>query len=115
MWNNFRWAWQGLDIAALALSTANVVPDFQALMLPALEAFGPDLVIISAGFDAHRDDPLADVQLSTGCFRWMTERLMEVAARHGGGRLLSVLEGGYNLERLGDCVSAHVERLMAPL
>ncbi|MCC6707966.1 MAG: histone deacetylase [Gammaproteobacteria bacterium] len=84
-------------------------------ILPKLEHFKPECVIISAGFDAHRDDPLADVQLSTSCFRWMTERLMEVAARHGGGRLLSVLEGGYNLERLGDCVSAHVERLMAPL
>ena len=81
-------------------------------ILPKLDHFKPECVIISAGFDAHRDDPLADVQLSTGCFRWMTERLMEVAAQHAGGRLLSVLEGGYNLERLGDCVSAHVERLM---
>ncbi len=82
-------------------------------ILPKLDHFKPECVIISAGFDAHRDDPLADVQLSTQCFRWMTERLMEVAAQHAGGRLLSVLEGGYNLERLGDCVSAHVERLMS--
>lgn len=84
-------------------------------ILPKLAWFKPECVIISAGFDAHRDDPLADVHLSTGCFRWMTERLMEVAADHAGGRLLSVLEGGYNLARLGDCVSAHLERLRAPL
>ena len=84
-------------------------------ILPKLAWFKPECVIISAGFDAHRDDPLADVQLSTGCFRWMTERLMEIAADHAGGRLLSVLEGGYNLARLGDCVSAHLERLRAPL
>ena len=84
-------------------------------ILPKLDHFKPECVIISAGFDAHRDDPLADVQLSTGCFRWMTERLMEVAAQHAGGRLLSVLEGGYNLERLGDCVTTHIERLVTPV
>ena len=84
-------------------------------IIPKLDAFKPECVIISAGFDAHRDDPLADLQLSTRCFQWMTERLMEVAAQHAGGRLLSVLEGGYNLERLGDCVAAHVDRLTQPV
>ncbi len=84
-------------------------------IIPKLDAFKPECVIISAGFDAHRDDPLADLQLSTACFRWMTERLMECAVLHAGGRLLSVLEGGYNLERLGDCVAAHLERLTQPL
>ena len=84
-------------------------------IIPKLDAFKPECVIISAGFDAHRDDPLADLQLSTRCFQWMTERLMEVAAQYAGGRLLSVLEGGYNLERLGDCVAAHVERLTQPI
>ena len=84
-------------------------------ILPKLEHFKPECVIISAGFDAHCDDPLADVQLSTECFRWMTERLMEIAAQHAGGRLISVLEGGYNLERLGDCVATHVGRLAEPL
>ena len=84
-------------------------------IVPKLDAFKPECVIISAGFDAHRDDPLADLQLSTHCFQWMTERLMEVAAQHAGGRLLSVLEGGYNLERLGDCVAAHVDRLTQPV
>lgn len=84
-------------------------------ILPKLDHFKPDCVIISAGFDAHRDDPLADVQLSTQCFHWMTERLMEVAAQHGGGRLLSVLEGGYNLDELGGCVATHIERLLVPV
>lgn len=84
-------------------------------IIPKLDAFKPECVIISAGFDAHRDDPLADLQLSSHCFQWMTERLMEVAAQYAGGRLLSVLEGGYNLERLGDCVAAHVERLTQPV
>ncbi len=84
-------------------------------IIPKLEAFQPECVIISAGFDAHRDDPLADLQLSTHCFQWMTERLMEVAALHAGGRLLSILEGGYNLKRLGDCVATHIERLTQPL
>ena len=88
---------------------------FSERIVPALDAFRPECLIISAGFDAHRDDPLADMQLSTGCFVWMTERLMEVAAHHAGGRLLSVLEGGYNLSRLGDCVAAHVERLTRPI
>ena len=85
---------------------------FSEEILPKLDHFKPECVIISAGFDAHRDDPLADVQLSTECFRWMTERLLETAAQHAGGRLLSVLEGGYNLDRLGDCVAAHVGRLV---
>jgi acetoin utilization deacetylase AcuC-like enzyme len=84
-------------------------------IIPTLNAFKPECVIISAGFDAHRDDPLADLQLSTQCFQWMTERLMEIAALHAGGRLLSVLEGGYNLERLGDCVTTHIERLTRPV
>jgi len=84
-------------------------------ILPKLDHFKPECVIVSAGFDAHKDDPLADVQLSTGCFHWMTERLMEVAAQHAEGRLLSVLEGGYNLERLGDCVATHIERLVTPV
>ena len=85
---------------------------FSEEILPKLDHFKPECVIISAGFDAHRDDPLADVQLSTECFHWMTERLLETAAQHAGGRLLSVLEGGYNLDRLGDCVAAHVGRLV---
>lgn len=85
---------------------------FAEQILPRLDAFAPEFIIISAGFDAHRDDPLADVQLSTACFGWMTDRLLEVADHHAGGRLVSVLEGGYHVDRLGECVSLHLERLL---
>ena len=84
---------------------------FTEQIIPKLDAFGPECVVISAGFDAHRDDPLADIRLSTAFFGWMSERLMEVAEKHARGRLVSVLEGGYNLERLGDCVTAHLQIL----
>ncbi len=81
---------------------------FAEVVVPRLDAFRPEAVIISAGFDAHRDDPLADIALSTRCFGWMTERVMEVADSHAGGRVISLLEGGYHLERLADCVIEHL-------
>ena len=84
---------------------------FVEQIIPKLEGFAPKFVIVSAGFDAHGDDPLADVRLTTECFGWMSDRLMEVADRHAGGRLLSVLEGGYHLERLSECVTVHLESL----
>ena len=80
-------------------------------ILPKLDAFAPECIVVSAGFDAHCDDPLADMQLSTEFFSWMTTRMMEVAEKHAAGRLLSVLEGGYNLKRLGDCVTVHLQSL----
>jgi acetoin utilization deacetylase AcuC-like enzyme len=76
--------------------------------LPALEAFKPQLVFVSAGFDAHRDDPLAYLKLDDDDYRWVTERLVEVADRHADGRVVSTLEGGYNVEALGRCVVEHV-------
>ena len=84
---------------------------FVEQIIPKLEGFAPECVIVSAGFDAHRDDPLADVRLTTEFFGWMSNRLIEVADRHAGGRLLSVLEGGYHLERLSECVTVHLESL----
>ncbi|MBI4694805.1 MAG: histone deacetylase [Gammaproteobacteria bacterium] len=84
---------------------------FMESIIPKLDLFKPDVVLISAGFDAHRDDPLGDVQLSTSCFAWMTERLVEIADHYAGGRLISLLEGGYHLERLAECVAAHTEVL----
>ncbi len=84
---------------------------FMELILPRIEHFRPEAVLISAGFDAHRDDPLAQINLSTAMYGWMTERLMEVAQHHSGGRILSLLEGGYNLDELPRCVAAHVEVL----
>ena len=84
---------------------------FRTRILPAVDGFGPDAVLLSAGFDAHADDPLAEVELSTDGYRWMSERMLEVADKHAGGRLLSLLEGGYSLSALPECVSAHLECL----
>ncbi len=81
-------------------------------LLPALDRFAPELLIVSAGFDAHRDDPLAQLELDEDDFVWITERLQALAARHCGGRLVSLLEGGYDLPALGRCVAAHVRTLM---
>ncbi|MBS7538730.1 histone deacetylase family protein [Ancylobacter lacus] len=85
---------------------------FQSRILPRLEAFGPELLIISAGFDAHTRDPLASLNLLEDDFAWVTKKLMDVADRHCGGRLVSVLEGGYDLEGLARSASAHVTALM---
>ncbi len=79
--------------------------------LPALESFGPQMVFVSAGFDAHRDDPLAYLKLDDADYRWVTEKLMDVAHRHAKGRVVSTLEGGYNTEALGRCVVEHVRVL----
>ena len=84
---------------------------FTDRILPAADAFAPEFVIVSAGFDAHAADPLAQVRLSTECFGWMTARIVEVAEKHSGGRILSLLEGGYNVEVLPKCVAAHLEVL----
>ncbi|MSO72037.1 MAG: histone deacetylase family protein [Rhodospirillaceae bacterium] len=80
-------------------------------ILPALTAFQPDFVIISAGFDAHKDDPLGQLRLTETDFAWATTAIMDVADNVCGGRVVSVLEGGYNLDALADCVTAHVETL----
>ena len=84
---------------------------FTERILPKIDAFAPQAVIVSAGFDAHAEDPLAHIMLSTGFFAWMTERMLEVAERHAGGRLISILEGGYNTDVLPLCVAAHLELL----
>ncbi len=85
---------------------------FEAGILTRLDAFAPDLIVISAGFDAHHLDPLANLRLDESDFGWATRRLMEVAHKHGGGRVVSVLEGGYDLEGLRRSVGAHVDALM---
>ncbi len=81
-------------------------------ILPALKSFGPDLILISAGFDAHEDDPLANLRLKETDFEWATMQLAEVAHKHCHGRLVSMLEGGYDLAALGRSVSVHVKGLM---
>lgn len=88
------------------------VEAFEMRILPAVDRFAPDLIVISAGFDAHWRDPLASLNLSEDDFAWATERLMELADRHAGGRIVSLLEGGYDLKGLGDSVAAHVTTLM---
>ncbi len=80
-------------------------------MLPALDAFAPQLVLISAGFDAHKLDPLANLNLETGDYAWITHRLVEIAQRHAEGRVVSSLEGGYSLDALRESVAAHVAAL----
>ena len=85
---------------------------FEARILPALDAFAPELRLVSAGFDAHRADPLAGLELEEEDFAWVTQRLTEAAARHAQGRLISVLEGGYNLRALAGSAAAHVGALM---
>ncbi len=85
---------------------------YSAIILPALRKFKPDLVLISAGFDAHRDDPLASIMLVEEDFRWITQELMDIAGSYCGGRIISVLEGGYNLNALAASVAIHVKTLM---
>jgi len=81
-------------------------------LLPALEAFDPQLVMISAGFDAHKQDPLAQLRLQDDDFVWITEKLMAVAEHHCAGKIVSVLEGGYDLDALGRAAFAHIRTLM---
>jgi acetoin utilization deacetylase AcuC-like enzyme len=85
---------------------------FDNLILPQLDKFGPELVIISAGFDAHYRDPLASLNLRADDFGWVTRKLLDLADRHAGGRVVSVLEGGYDLQGLKESVAAHVTALM---
>ena len=77
-------------------------------ILPRVDAFKPEMVIISAGFDAHKADPLAGMMLETADFAWVTEQICDLADRHCQGRVVSALEGGYDLVALGESVAAHV-------
>ena len=83
----------------------------ERVWMPALERFKPQLVFVSAGFDAHREDPLAYLNLEDEDYRWVTERLVEVADRHAAGRVVSTLEGGYDTRALARCVVEHVKVL----
>jgi acetoin utilization deacetylase AcuC-like enzyme len=85
---------------------------FGTTILPRLTAFGPELIVISAGFDAHMRDPLANLNLIEDDFAWVTGKIMEIADARAGGRIVSVLEGGYDLEGLGRSAAAHVATLM---
>jgi acetoin utilization deacetylase AcuC-like enzyme len=90
--------------------------EFQAAwteqIIPALEAFAPELLIISAGFDAHSADPLAQLKLQASDFTWITKALLAVADKHCPGRVVSLMEGGYDLDALALSVAAHMRGLM---
>jgi acetoin utilization deacetylase AcuC-like enzyme len=90
--------------------------DFRAAceerILPALDKFAPDFLLVSAGFDAHLRDPLAQLRLVEADFAWITEKVMEAAAKHCGGKLVSTLEGGYDLDAVASSTAIHVETLM---
>jgi acetoin utilization deacetylase AcuC-like enzyme len=85
---------------------------FEHMILPQLKKFSPELIIISAGFDAHYRDPLASLNLKADDFGWVTRKLMDVAETSAGGRIVSVLEGGYDLQGLKESVAEHVAALM---
>jgi acetoin utilization deacetylase AcuC-like enzyme len=85
---------------------------FENRILPRLREFKPELIVISAGFDAHMRDPLANLNLIEADFAWATQKIMDVADRCAGGRVVSLLEGGYDLEALANSAAAHVTALM---
>ena len=99
-------------IINVGLASGTGSKEFRAAMdrivLPGIDAFSPQLLLISAGFDAHRDDPLAELNLTTEDFAWVTAKICDLADKHCAGRVVSALEGGYDLEALGDCAAAHV-------
>lgn len=104
------------NILNAPLPTGSGTEEFRRIwgekLLPALAGFGPDIILVSAGFDAHRADPLGGLSLSAEDFAWITREIAAIAADTCGGRLVSALEGGYDLDALGDSVAAHVAALM---
>jgi acetoin utilization deacetylase AcuC-like enzyme len=112
--SNERGAW--LNVANVPLRPNSGSAQFRhawgEIILPQLDRFAPELVIVSAGFDAHKADPLAQLSLETEDFAWISLELQAIADRHAGGRLVSALEGGYDLAALADATAAHVQVLM---
>jgi len=88
---------------------------FESVLLPAVEAFAPDFIVLSAGFDAHALDPLSGTELDGAAFAALTQSLVDVASRSARGRLVSLLEGGYSLAGLAESAEAHVAALLRPL
>jgi acetoin utilization deacetylase AcuC-like enzyme len=90
---------------------AEIIGAFREQLLPAAEAFRPEFIFISAGFDAHQQDPLAQLQVTEAGYATLTRIVMDIAARFASGRIVSVLEGGYNLEALARSVATHLQVL----
>lgn len=86
---------------------------FEREFFPALNQFKPEIIYVSAGFDAHADDPLADLDLTNADYIWITEFIKNVAKKHAQGRIVSLLEGGYHLKALAEAASAHIETLLS--
>jgi acetoin utilization deacetylase AcuC-like enzyme len=84
---------------------------FEAHILPALDSFKPEMLFFSAGFDGHREDDMGQFGLVEADYAWITETVMDIAARHADNRIVSVLEGGYDLNSLGRSVAAHIKML----
>ena len=106
---------RGIRHVNIPLAAFSSAAQFRAAVtahwLPALERFRPQMIFISAGFDAHRDDEMAMLCLVEADYAWVTQQLMAIAARHAQGRIVSMLEGGYELHALGRSVAAHVKVL----
>ena len=94
------------------ISRLDYLSAFENMLTRAADSIKPDLIIVSAGFDAHADDPVGSLGLETEDFQTLTELVLQVADTHCGGRLVSILEGGYNVDRLADCVEVHLETLL---
>jgi len=94
------------------ISRHDYLSAFENMLTRAADVVKPDLVIVSAGFDAHADDPVGSLGLETEDFERLTEMVLQVADTHCNGRLVSILEGGYNVDRLADCVEVHLEKLL---
>ncbi|MGJ8645540.1 MAG: histone deacetylase family protein [Marinomonas colpomeniae] len=104
------------NILHMPLAAGSGSAEFQTIiteqLLPALDAFKPQLIMISAGFDAHKEDPMGQLRLDESDFTWITDVLMDAADRHCQGRVVSVLEGGYNIDALGRAAFCHIKSLM---
>ncbi|MCE8024705.1 MULTISPECIES: histone deacetylase family protein [Halomonadaceae] len=113
-WRYLRSEWQNVVNTPLEAGTESAAfrKAIEDDWLPALHAFKPELVLVSAGFDAHREDPLAELCLEDEDYYWITRLALDIAALYADNRLVSVLEGGYDLDSLGRSVEAHVKALL---
>ena len=101
-----------VNVPVPAHSYGNVIRELVSeKWLPALDAFKPEMIFISAGFDAHREDDMGQLGLVEADYAWITQQIMRVAKAHSQGRIVSCLEGGYNLSALARSVTAHVKIL----
>jgi acetoin utilization deacetylase AcuC-like enzyme len=81
-------------------------------LFPAFEAFKPEVILVSAGFDAHIDDDMSDIKLSTEGFSWIMKNIVGMADKYSQGRIISILEGGYSLQRLPELIKNHIKILL---